>query len=131
MGTFLGRTPRPLSREQPREKVHRRDGHADAKEHAGKHSLGTAFAKGERKARHNNCDQRQTPRNGAGEGRLQYVDGVLPRGIRLGKDWSGEKETDACGQGNASDVLEKESTVVFHGTSQMDFKVRDPEGSSH
>src|SRR5882672_8010752 len=64
---------------EPRQEIHRCDSHANAEQHTGKHTLRAAFPKSESKAGHNDRDERETAGDGAGEGRLEYANGVLPR----------------------------------------------------
>jgi hypothetical protein len=78
--------------EKPRKEIYRCDSHADAKEHAGKHTLRAAFTEGKGETRHYNGNERETARNGAGESLLQYANCVFPwRGSRLAKSRSDEK----------------------------------------
>ena len=70
---------------KPRQEIHRGDGHADAEEHAGKHALRAAFAESEGEAGHDDGNEREAASDGAGEGRLQNVDGVFPGGSLLGR----------------------------------------------
>jgi len=47
--------------------LHRCDGHANAKEHAGKNTLRPAFTEGKRETRHYNGNERETASDGAGD----------------------------------------------------------------
>src|SRR5713101_8434138 len=67
------------ARKKPRQEIHRCDGHSDAKEHAGKHTLGAAFTEGKGETRHYNGNEGEAASDGAGESLLQYANGVLPR----------------------------------------------------
>ena len=52
---------------KPRQEVHRRDGHANAEEHAGKHALRAAFAESEGETGDNDGNEREAAGDGAGE----------------------------------------------------------------
>src|SRR6266704_5525493 len=72
------------SGEKPRQKVHRCNGHSDAKEHAGKHTLRAAFAEGKGETRNYNGNEGEAARDSAGESLLQHANGVFPgRSSRL------------------------------------------------
>src|ERR1700688_3183572 len=77
---------------KPRQEIHCRDGHSDAEEHTGKHTLRAAFTEGEGEAGHDNGNEREAASDGAGEGLLQHANGVFPRGSSLGEGRSGEKK---------------------------------------
>src|SRR6266849_1796931 len=80
--------------EKPRKEIYRCDGHADAKEHSGKHALRAAFTEGKGETRYYNGNERETAGDGAGESLLQYANGVFPRrSSRLAKDGRREKES--------------------------------------
>src|SRR5580704_874616 len=82
---------------KPREKIHRRDGHADAEEHAGKYTFRAAFPEREGESGHDDGNEREAASDGAGEGRHQNVDSVFPGGSPLGECWSGEKQCETEG----------------------------------
>src|SRR6266853_5701408 len=86
-----------VARKKPRQEIHRRDGHADAEEHAGKYTLRAAFTEGEGEAGHDNGNERKAASDGAGEGLLQHANGVFPRGSSLGEGRSGEKKCETEG----------------------------------
>src|SRR5580700_10388359 len=50
----LGTVCDSVARKKPRQEIHCGDGHANAEEHAGKHTLRAAFTEGEREAGHDN-----------------------------------------------------------------------------
>jgi hypothetical protein len=78
--------------EKPRKEIYGCDSHADAKEHAGKHTLRAAFTEGKGETRHYNGNERETAGNGAGESLLQYANGVFPgRSPGLAKRGTREK----------------------------------------
>src|SRR5713226_8203339 len=64
--------------EKPRKEIYRCDSHANAKEHAGKHTLRPAFTEGKGETRHYNGNERETAGDGAGKSLLQYANGVFP-----------------------------------------------------
>src|ERR1039458_4911369 len=78
--------------EKPRQEIHRRDSHADAEEHTGKHTLRAAFTEGEGEAGHDNGNEREAASDGAGESLLQYANGVFPGGSSLRECWRREKK---------------------------------------
>src|SRR5208282_3810267 len=61
---------------EPRQEIHRCDGHTNAEEHTGKHPLRAAFTEGEGEACHDNRNERQPSGNRARERLLQDADGV-------------------------------------------------------
>src|SRR5580692_5894892 len=86
-----GSCPDSVAWKKPREKIHRRDSHADAEENARQHPLRSPLAEGECKAGHDDGHEREAASDGAGEGRHQDVDGVFPRGSALRERWRCEK----------------------------------------
>jgi hypothetical protein len=78
--------------EKPRKEIHRRDGHADTKEHAGEDALRAAFTEGECEAGYDDGNEREAASDGAGEGRHQNVDSVFPGGRALRERWRREEE---------------------------------------
>src|SRR5438094_7288202 len=77
---------------KPRQEIHRCDGHSDAKEHAGKHTLRAAFTEGKGETGQYNGNEGEAASDGAGESLLQYANGVFPRrSSRLAKGRSREK----------------------------------------
>src|ERR1700693_694136 len=72
-----------ITRKQPRQEIHRGDGHANAKQNPGKHPLRAAFTEGKGEASHDDGDEREGASDGAGEGLLQHADRVFPGGSSL------------------------------------------------
>src|ERR1700685_240595 len=109
---------RRLCGKQPGKKVDRGDGHAHTKEHAGDHALRTTLAKCECQTGDDNRDEGQTAGDGAGEGQLQNVDGVLPGRIPLREQRCGKEETDEREDGPWPKIPTITTHACFHGTSQ-------------
>src|ERR1700687_2001773 len=78
--------------EKPPPEIHCGDGHADAEEHTGKHTLRAAFTEGEGEAGHDNGNKREAASNGAGEGLLKHANGVFPWRSSLSEGRSGERK---------------------------------------
>src|ERR1700734_946290 len=80
---------------EPGQKVHRGDGHTNAEQHSGENPLRSALAKGESQTRYHDRHERQSPRDGARESRLENVNRVLPWGIALRESRAGQHEGQA------------------------------------
>src|ERR1700691_3286611 len=77
---------------KPRQEINCGDGHSDAEEHTGKHTLRAAFTEGECEAGHDNGNERKAASDGAGESLLQHANGVFPWGSSLSEGRSGEQK---------------------------------------
>src|SRR5277367_2831542 len=98
-GLFLRRAPASRSRKEPREEVHRGDGHPDTEKHACENPLRAALAKSESESGNDDGNERESARDRAGEGGHENIDGVLPRGIALlGKGRDSEQKYETNGE---------------------------------
>src|SRR5207302_5060725 len=86
---------KPVSRKQPGHEVDRGNGHPNAKENAGEDALRAALAEGEGQSGDDDGNEGQPARDGAGEGLLENIDGVLPGRATccLGKDGCRQQQT--------------------------------------
>src|SRR5580704_798851 len=76
-------TPPSRSRKEPSQKVHRSDRHSHAEQHAREDPFGSPFPKSESESGHDDCNERESARDGAGKRGHEHVDRVLPRRIAL------------------------------------------------